>query len=126
MKPGDRDVFVWMQNAEPISLFCADESDGESLRACEQVTEALYSYEINGTAAEPALAESCDPNEDLTVWTCALRQNVKFSDGSDFDAADVVATFNMGLNIDSPTHVGNTNLWEYYDYLWGLMKKPGG
>lgn len=124
--PGGRDTFVWMQNAEPISLFCADESDGESLRVCDQVVEALYSYSINGTDAIPALAESCTPNEDLTVWTCALRQGVTFHDGSTFDAADVVATFNMGLNIGSPFHVGNTNLWEYYDYLWGLMKKPGG
>lgn len=125
MDPGGRDVFIWMQNAEPISLFCADETDGESLRACEQVVEALYSYEVNGTATLPALAESCTPNDDLTVWTCSLRQGVKFHDGSDFDAADVVATFNMGLNIGSPTHVGNTAAWEYYDYLWGLMKKPG-
>jgi len=124
--PGGRDVFIWMQNAEPISMFCADETDGESLRACEQVSEALYSYEINGTATRPALAESCTPNDDLTVWTCVLRQGVTFHDGSTFDAADVVATFNMGLNIGSPFHVGNTNLWEYYDYLWGLMKKPGG
>lgn len=123
---GDRDVFVWMQGAEPISLFCADESDGESLRACEQVVETLYSFEINGAAAVPSLAESCTANADLTVWTCALRQGVTFSDGSTFDANDVVATFNMGLNIASPFHVGNTNLWEYYDYLWGLMKKPGG
>lgn len=123
--PGGRDTFVWMQNAEPISLFCADESDGESLRGCDQVMEALYGYEINGTATEPILAESCEPNEDLTVWTCTLKQGVKFHDGSDFDAADVVATFNMGLNIDSPTHVGNSNIWSYYDYLWGLMKKPG-
>jgi ABC-type transport system substrate-binding protein len=124
--PGDRDTFVWMQNAEPISLFCADESDGESLRGCDQVMEALYGYEVNGTATEPILAESCDPNEDSTVWTCTLRKGVKFHDGSDFDAKDVVATFNMGLNIASPTHVGNSNIWSYYDYLWGLMKKPGG
>jgi peptide/nickel transport system substrate-binding protein len=124
--PGDRSVFVWMQNAEPISLFCADESDGESLRACEQVTQALYGYKMNTAELEPALAESCEPNADLTVWVCKLRQGVKFSDGSDLDAADVLATFNMGLNIGSPTHAGNTNLWEYYDYLWGLMKKPGG
>jgi ABC-type transport system substrate-binding protein len=72
------------------------------------------------------LAESCTPNDDLTVWTCVLRQGVTFSDGSAFDAADVVATFNMGLNIASPTHVGNTGTFFYYDYLWGLMKKPGG
>lgn len=124
--PGDRDTFVWMQNAEPISLYCADESDGESLRACEQVNESLYAYEINGSASVPSLATACTPDAELKVWTCALREGVKFHDGSDFDAKDVVATFNMGLNIGSPFHVGNTNLWEYYDYLWGLMKKPGG
>lgn len=123
--PGNRETFTFMQNAEPISLFCADESDGESLRGCEQVLQALYGYEINGTASVPVLAESCTPNADLTVWTCALRKNVKFHDGTDFDAADVVATFNMGLNISSPAHVGNTNLWDYYSLLWGLMLKPG-
>jgi peptide/nickel transport system substrate-binding protein len=122
--PGGRDVFVWMQNAEPISLFCADETDGESLRACEQVTESLFTYKINTTELEPLLAESCTPNEDSTVWVCKLREGVTFHDGSTFDAFDVVATFNMGLNPGSPFHVGNTNLWEYYEYLWGgLMWK---
>ena len=121
--PGGRDVFVWMQNAEPISLFCADETDGESLRACEQVTQALYGFVVNDSAVEPHLAESCEPNADLTVWVCKLRQGVKFHDGSDFDSADVLATFNMGLNTGSPTHKGNTNLWEYYATLWGLMEK---
>jgi hypothetical protein len=29
----------------------------------------------------------------------------------------------MGLNPGSDTHKGNTNLWEYYDYLWGMMWK---
>ena len=62
--PG-QDTFVWMQNAEPISLYCADETDGESLRACEQVVELLYRYEVGGTAAEPSLAKVCEPNEDL-------------------------------------------------------------
>ena len=53
MTPGDRDPFVCMQNAEPPGLYCADETDGESLRACEQITEALYGYEVGGTAADP-------------------------------------------------------------------------
>ena len=122
-QPADRDVFIWMQNAEPNTLFCADETDGEGLRACEQIMEALYGYEVNGTEAVPHLAESCTPNEDSTVWTCTLRQGVKFHDGTDFDSADVVATFDMGLNPGSPNHKGNTNVWDYYDYLWGLMWK---
>lgn len=122
--PGGRDVFVFMQNAEPISLFCADETDGESLRACDQVMEALYGYEVNGTAVVPMLAESCTPNEDLTVWTCKLRQGVKFHDGTSFDANDVVTTFTMGLDASSPLHKGNTGVFEYYGYLWGLMNEP--
>jgi ABC-type transport system substrate-binding protein len=122
--PGGRDVFVFMQGAEPISMFCADETDGESLRACEQVSQALYGYEINGTAVEPVLAEICEPNEDLTQYVCTLRQGVTFHDGSTFDANDVVMTFTMGLDASSPYHVGDTNLWEYYDLLWGIMNKP--
>jgi ABC-type transport system substrate-binding protein len=121
MDPGGRDTFVWMQNAEPISMFCADETDGESLRACEQVVEALLAYEVGGTAVKPALATDCQPNDDLSVWTCALREGVTFHDGSAFDANDVVASYTMGLDASSPLHVGNTNAWEYYSYLWGLM-----
>ena len=121
VNPGGRSTFVWMQNAEPISLFCADETDGESLRACEQVTEALYTFEVGGTDVVPLLAEVCEPNDDLTVWTCTLRQGVTYSDGTAFDANDVVATFTMGLDASSPLHRGNTAAWEYYGYLWGLM-----
>ncbi len=121
MDPGGRDTFVWMQNAEPISMFCADETDGESLRACEQVVEALLGYEIGGTNVKPALATECVPNEDASVWTCALREGVKFHDGSTFDANDVVASYSAGVDASSPLHAGNTNAWEYYSYLWGLM-----
>ena len=53
MKAADRDTLVWMQNAEPLSLYCADETDGETLRACEQVFESLYAYKLGGTEAVP-------------------------------------------------------------------------
>jgi peptide/nickel transport system substrate-binding protein len=123
--PGGRDVLTFMGGAEPISLFCPDDTDGETLRACEQVNEPLYGFAINTADPVPHLAESCEPNEDLTVWTCTLRQGVTFHDGSDFDAEDVLATFDMGLNPGSEFHKGNTNAWEYYSTLWGLMQKPG-
>jgi peptide/nickel transport system substrate-binding protein len=121
MKPGDRTTFVWMQNAEPISLYCADETDGESLRACEQVVESLYSYEVGGTAVQPALAESCEPNEDLTVWTCNLRQGVKFQDGSSLDANDVAMSWIVGWDAANPLHIGNTGSFEYFSTLWGAL-----
>jgi ABC-type transport system substrate-binding protein len=117
MKPANRDQVVFMQNAEPLSLFCADESDGESLRACEQVTQGLYGFKTAGTDPEPALATQCKPNAELTVWTCTLRENVKFDDGSILDANDVVVTFAAQWDAQNPLHKGHTSVFE----LWGTM-----
>ncbi len=120
--PG-KDTLVFMKNAEPISLYCGDETDGESLDTCQQIVEALYAYDVNGVA-QPSLAEECTANEDLTVYTCTLREGVKFHDGSDFDSADVIASWGAGIDASNPNHVGNTGSWEYYSYLWdGLMNQ---
>lgn len=121
MTAGDRDTFVWMQGAEPISLYCGDETDGESLRACEQVTESLLSYEVGGTAINPGLATSCDANAELTVWTCHLREGVKFHDGSDLDSGDVVASWMVEWDAANPLHIGNTGSFEYFSTLWGSL-----
>ena len=118
------DTLVFMQGNEPISLYCADESDGESLRACGQVVEALYSYDTEGNV-RPQLATECVANEDLSLWTCSLRGGVTFHDGSTFDANDVVTSFTAGLDASSPLHVGNAGVWDYYDYLWGLINLEG-
>jgi ABC-type transport system substrate-binding protein len=119
------DIFVFMQGNEPISLYCADESDGESLRACGQVVEALYSYDPDGFV-QPQLAENCLSNESLTLWTCTLRKGVMFHDGTLLTANDVVASWAAGLDAASPLHVGNTGAWTYYDYLWdGLINAEG-
>jgi len=119
--PGGRDTFVWMQNAEPISLYCNDETDGESLRACEQTLEPLLSYEIGATEVKPGLATSCDPNTDLTVWTCHLREGVKFHDGSMLDASDVVMSWVVAWDAAHPLHTGNTGAFSYFTYLWGNL-----
>ncbi len=49
MQAGDRDQFVFVQNGEPGGLYCADETDGESLRVCEQIVEPLLQYETGET-----------------------------------------------------------------------------
>lgn len=59
-----------------------------------------YLWELNtltgewycGLASEPAT-----PNEDYTEWTIKLREGLKWSDGEDITADDVVFTMNMLL-----------------------------
>jgi len=116
--PG-KDRLVWMQAAEPVSLYCADETDVESLRACSQVTESLYRYEPGGAAVQPALAEACEPNGDLTVWTCTLRKGVLFQDGTNLDANDVVTTFWVQWDAANPLHRGDKGFFLYFKSLWG-------
>jgi ABC-type transport system substrate-binding protein len=119
------DTVVYMQNAEPISLYCAEETDGESLRPCQQVVEPLLDYAKDSGDTVPALATACESNEDATVWTCSLREGVLFHDGSKFDANDVVASWSAGIDAANPFHVGNTGAFEYYSYLWdSLMNLP--
>lgn len=120
LDPG-KDTLVVVQNAEPISLYCADESDGESLRPCQQVVETLLQYEMDSGNTVPALAVECVGNEDSTVWTCTLREGVKFHDGSDFDANDVIASWAAGIDAANPNHTGNTGAWTYYTYLWDQL-----
>ena len=45
---GEDGTLVFMQSGEPGGLYCADESDGESLRVCEQIMQSLYTYETGG------------------------------------------------------------------------------
>lgn len=124
MNPGD-DTLVFMQNNEPISMFCADETDGESLRPCQQALETLLEYADDSGETVPELATECTGNADATVWTCTLREGVLFHDGSTLDANDVVATWATGIDAANPNHVGNTGGFDYYSYLWdGLINAP--
>ena len=121
MDPGGRGTFVWMQNAEPIGLYCADESDGESLRACEQINESLLAYEVGGTAVEPSLAETWESNEDGSEWTFHLRPGVTFHDGSAFDANDVVLSYVVQWDASHPLHVGRDGSFTYFSGLFGAF-----
>jgi ABC-type transport system substrate-binding protein len=124
MKPGDRDTFVWMQNGEPPGLYLGDEDDGEAIRAGEQMLESLYGFKPGTTEVIPVLATECKPDADLKVWTCTLREGVKFHDGTTMNANDVVASFNIQWDAASPLHKGNTGVWYYIDSLFGVINKP--
>jgi peptide/nickel transport system substrate-binding protein len=122
--PG-QDQFVWIQNGEPISLYCADETDGETLRPCYHIFDTLYWYKPGTTEVVPAVAESYKASSDLKEWTFSLRKNAKFSDGTAMDANDVVQTFLVQWDAKNPLHKGNTGVFEYFaGYFAGFLNPP--
>jgi peptide/nickel transport system substrate-binding protein len=117
MDPGHSPL-VWMQNAYPIALYCADEEDGETLRICDNIFEQLYKFQVGETEPTPQLATGCEANAEGTVWTCKLREGVKFHNGAAFDAGDVVDTFAVQWDLDHPLHIGRAGDFNYWAGLW--------
>jgi peptide/nickel transport system substrate-binding protein len=124
MSAEGQDQLVWMQNGEPSGLYCADETDGEALRVCEQINESLLAYEVGGTEVVPGLAEDYESNEDLTEWTFTLREGVTFHDGTALDAGDVVTSYRVQWDAADPLHVGRDGLFTYFEALFGGFLNP--
>jgi peptide/nickel transport system substrate-binding protein len=117
MSIAGQDQLVFVQNAEPGSLYCGDETDGEDFRVCNLIFNSLMGYKPGDTSVVPGLATACTPNADLTEWTCTLRKGVKFSDGSALTANDVVETYVVQWDAADPLHVGRTGDFTY----WGIL-----
>lgn len=65
------------------------------------VLEGLVKTSDDGTAVEPALAESWEISEDGTVYTFHLQKDLKFSDGSPVTSEDWLWSLNRSLVEDS-------------------------
>jgi len=110
-------TFIFGRGGDSVQLDPAIVTDGESFRVTGQCLEPLYQYEPGSTVPIPALATECTANEDSTEWTCALREGVKFHDGTDFNADAVVFNFERWRFTDNPYHF-ESQVFEYYEYMW--------
>ena len=93
-----RDTFVFAASADPASLDPAFASDGESFRIAQQIFEGLVGVEEGTPDPEPLLAESWDVSDDGTQYTFHLQQDVRFHDGTEFDADAVCFNFDRWNN----------------------------
>lgn len=107
--PGGRPRLDWMQGGSPSSFYCADATDRDAWRVCQNVFEGLYGFKPGTATVTPLLAESCTPDQALAVWTCHLRSGVAFHDGAGLDANDVLATFAAQWDYRQPMHAGRVS-----------------
>ncbi|MGY2083259.1 ABC transporter substrate-binding protein [Blastococcus sp. SYSU DS0539] len=92
---GGRDnTLVAAVGAQPDQLDPHATSAYPSFQVLENVYDTLVVPNPDDLTMEPSLAESWETSEDGLTWTFTLREGVTFHDGSEFDAADVVYSYN--------------------------------
>jgi peptide/nickel transport system substrate-binding protein len=109
-------TFVFGRGADSVGLDPAVVTDGESFRVTRNIYESLAEYQRDSTAVIPALAEGWETSPDGLTWTFALRRNVKFHDGTPFNAEAVVFNFERWMFEHHPHHKG---VFEYWKSMFG-------
>ena len=99
---GSGGELVFGTASDPVALDGALVSDGESLRPIDQMFEGLVTLKEGTTEVVPALATSWKADAAGTSWTFNLRENVKFHDGTDFNADAVCFNFDRWYNFKGP------------------------
>ena len=80
----------------------------------QAVIEPLFILNYQTGEIMPWLGEKMESNETADVWTLKLREGIKWSDGEDFNADDVVFTMNMLLE-NAPELNWSAGLAEWLD-----------
>jgi peptide/nickel transport system substrate-binding protein len=86
---GDHPLVV-ATSGEPDQLDPHRTTAYASFQVLENVYDTLVTPKADGSGFDPSLATSWETSDDGLSWTFHLRSGVRFSDGSSFDAADVV------------------------------------
>lgn len=116
-KGDDDKTLIFGRGADSIQLDPSKVTDGESIYVTNQIYDGLVRYEQENTEVRPALATEWNVSDDGKTWTFTLREGVKFHDGTDFDAEDVV--FNFERWATSAEFI-------YYGYMFGASEDDLG
>lgn len=103
-RPLPDDVLVVGQIAEPKSLDPHASTALNDFRIAANLYDGLVRFRRGTLEIEPALAESWEVSPDGLTYTFPLRRDVRFHDGSPFDAEAVRFNFERILDDDHPFH----------------------
>ncbi|HEY6748467.1 MAG TPA: ABC transporter substrate-binding protein [Mycobacteriales bacterium] len=116
-----KDTLVFGAAGQPKLFDPAFASDGETFRVLKQIFEGLVKTKEGSAEIEPALATKWDSSPDGKDWTFTLRQGVKFSDGTAFDATAVCYNFERWYNFSGALQ--SPDVSAYWQDTFGGFKK---
>src|SRR4051812_39539122 len=114
------DTLVFGSSADPVALDGALISDGESGRVIIQIYQGLVALKPGSTTVVPSLALSWKSSASGKAWTFSLRKNVKFSDGTPFNASAACYNFNRWYNFTGSFQ--NPSATYYWQTIFGGFK----
>lgn len=97
--------------------------EGETDRITRQMFDTLVAFKEGTTELTPGLAEKWTSTPDGKTWTFNLRQGVKFSDGTAFNAAAVCFNFDRWYNMKGAA--AQSQMLYYGDIFGGFAKNEG-
>jgi peptide/nickel transport system substrate-binding protein len=109
---------------DPVVLDGALVSDGESLRAINQMFEGLVGLRPGTTQIVPALATDWQTSADGKSWMFILRQGVSFHDGEPFNAQAVCFNFDRWYHFTGSFQNGDASY--YWQTVFGGFADGGG
>lgn len=89
----DAKTLRWARVADALTLDPHSQNEGPTSTLLHHVYETLVGRATDGSLTPRLATEWSIHPEDPTVWVFKLRPGVKFHDGSDFTAEDVVFSF---------------------------------
>src|SRR5215207_7398042 len=116
-----KDTLVFGAAGEPKLFDPAFASDGETFRVLKQIFEGLVKTKQGSAEIEPALATKWDSSADGKTWTFTLREGVKFTDGTDFNAEAVFFNFNRWYNFSGALQSPDVSAY-WQDTFGGFAK----
>ncbi len=117
---GGEKTLIFARGGDSVSLDAIAATDGESFKVTDNILETLVKYKPDNTEVMPGLAEKWDISPDGKTYTFHLRQGVKFTDGTDFDADAVVFNFDRWMDPSNPLH--QKDKFEYFNDMFGGFK----
>ncbi|WP_175581018.1 ABC transporter substrate-binding protein [Marivivens donghaensis] len=117
-------ALVYCSEGSPEGFDAALYTSGTTFDASSKpIYNRLVEFEVGTTEVNPALAESFEVSEDGLTVTFHLREGVKFHSNDqftptrDFNADDVIFSFDRQGNPDNPYNGVSGGSWEYYSAM---------
>ncbi|KFI52721.1 ABC transporter substrate-binding protein [Bifidobacterium biavatii] len=125
-KPVSGGTLIFARGGDAGNIVPTEAGGNDSIFVVEQMFDTLLTPSKDGTKLEPSLATDYKQSDDQLSWTFNLRKDVKFSDGTNMTAKDVVFSIKTASDPDLPfgfVNEGIKNVEAVDDYTVKIITK---